>query len=272
MYSYRHFAGWSIATSTLLVMGLVGCKQQAPPSSAPPSAVSPAGSTPQKQQTPPPRTAPAGDAPKPAIPESAPALPPGHPPIQPSGESKAPSAPPSTPPAAPKAAALSVDGVLALQGITMHAPDTWKLQPTPAIPMGPVAVLAIPAAEGNTSQAEVRITHYPNMKGMPADANIDRWLSQVAGADGKPVQKDQAKIETFEHEGVRITLLDVCGKLTAAPGMAGGVIENGRLIAAILEHDAGPHFVKITGVKDVMDSCAAQAVEFIKSSTVAKGG
>lgn len=167
---------------------------------------------------------------------------------------------------------MSADGTLTLQGITMRAPTGWKSHPPPSIAMGPVAVLSIPAAEGATGQAEVRITHYPNMKGMPPEPNIERWLSQVAGADGKPVPKDQAKIETLEHEGVRITLLDVSGKLTAAPGMAGGVIENGRFIAAILEHDAGPHFVKITGGKDVMDACAAQALEFIKSSTAAKGG
>jgi len=167
---------------------------------------------------------------------------------------------PATPAAAP-----AKGTTLKLTGLTMIVPEGWveeKVEPTP---MGPKAILKIPKIDPQGEDGMVRITHYPNMKGKDKDEmNIDRWLGQVSKPDGQPLTRSDAKITTTEAGPVRFTIVDMSGsaKLT----MRDTSKPNQRMIAAIVDHPQGPHFVVAVGPIASMQKWAAQIDAFLKSA------
>ena len=190
------------------------------------------------------------------------------------------SAQPPQPPRSPDAAApkqtgrmpkpgagATVEGnQLKHEGLLMTIPAGWEnVDVGPTTPMGPKAVLKIPG-EGDQS-ATVRITHYPEMKGPERDElNIDRWLGQVTRPDGSPTPRDEAKIEKKEKGDIRLTILDAKGavKMTMRDSPQPG----SRMIAAIIDHPKGPHFLVAAGPEAVMDKAAADVLAFIESAKV----
>ena len=133
--------------------------------------------------------------------------------------------------------------------------------------MGPKAVFKIPKTDPNGEDGTVRITHFPDMKGKDKDEmNIDRWLGQVSKPDGQPLTRSDAKITTTEVGQVRITVVDMSGsaKLT----MRDTAKPNQRMIAAIVDHPKGPHFVVSAGPAASMEKWAAQIDAFLKSAKV----
>jgi len=156
--------------------------------------------------------------------------------------------PPDRPPAAASqqpTAGSNIDGAtLHLAGITMTIPDGWVAQPVSPGPMAPVAVFALPKADGAQEDGSVRITYFPAMKGKD-DLNIDRWLGQTARADGTPTKREDAKIEYKDIGNVHLKTVDVSGAVKAT--MRSAAQPGGRMIAAIVDHPRGPHFVVATG-------------------------
>jgi hypothetical protein len=144
-------------------------------------------------------------------------------------------------------------------GIKLTPPAEWQAFDASGTPMAPVAAFVLPAPEGATGEAEARLTHFPNMRNMPAQDNLDRWFGQVQQPDGKPT-KDAAKVETFEAGGAKITVADMTGTI-------GGATEQ-RMIAAIIEHPQGPHFLKVTGPQATMARWADSVTAYLKSAQV----
>jgi hypothetical protein len=149
----------------------------------------------------------------------------------------------------------------------MTIPAGWqKAESGAPTPMGPKAVFTIPG-EGETS-ATVRLTHFPEMKGKQMDdMNIDRWLGQVTKPDGSPTSREEAKIESKEKDGVRLTIVDAKGAVKAT--MRDTAQPDGRLIAAIIDHPQGPHFVVAAGPSAVMDKAAVDVLAFIEGAKIA---
>jgi len=156
--------------------------------------------------------------------------------------SEPPTAEPAKPTVAPTGARL-----LALPGILMDVPGTWVEKPINPGPMSPQAVYEIPNPSGEP--ASVRVTHFPGMKGMD-EANIQRWLGQVQRSDGSPVTRSDAAITEIAVGDFKVTKVDVGGAIK--PTMGAAARENQRMIAAIINHAQGPHFVVIVGGKDLM--------------------
>jgi len=157
---------------------------------------------------------------------------------------------------------------LELDGVTMSYPASWELVPVPPGPMKPVAVFRLKKAEGGESDAEVRITHFPRMKGMD-DMNLNRWVGMVKTPDGEPMTREQADIETIEQERVRLKILDEIGMVNPSSGMGGGHWhENHRIIAAIVDHPDGPHFVKAFGDATTMEKWGPSIDKFLRSAEV----
>ena len=156
---------------------------------------------------------------------------------------------------------------LKLTGLTMTVPEGWveeKVEPTP---MGPKAIYRIPKLDAAGEDGMVRITHYPNMKGKDKDdMNIDRWLGQVSKPDGQPLTRSDAKITTTEVGPVRLTVVDLSG--SAKMTMRDTAKPNQRMIAAIVDHPQGPHFVVSAGPAASMEKWAAQIDAFLKSAKV----
>ncbi len=157
---------------------------------------------------------------------------------------------------------------LLLTGLTMTPPATWVRESVSAGALAPKAAFSLPPVEGDPHKCTVRITHYPNMKGMPGidDMNINRWLRQVTKADGSPHTRDQAKIEVSEFGHVRLTILDLSGTVSAGMGPAASKLPDHRMIAAILDHPRGPHFVKIVGGQPTMKKWRDAILTFLKSA------
>ncbi len=184
-------------------------------------------------------------------------LPPGHPPL------------PTQNDAPPGGTDPVRDGVLSLDGVKLTVPEGWVSKPVTPGGMGPVAVFELPGADG-AGAAEVRITHFPGMKGMD-EPNINRWLGQVLSAEGQPVTRDEADISVETFDGVTLTLVDVSGSVPASGAMMGGAgarIEDGRMIAAIVDHDMGPHYVKVNGPAATVERWSDAITAFLKSSQV----
>lgn len=195
--------------------------------------------------------------------------------IQP--EPKNPTPPTSTPPAAaePKnpgtsdpaapANAREKGSQLRLTGLVMVVPAGWEIQPVQAGAMAPKAVYQIPPAKPGEEPGVVRVTHFPEMKGKD-DQNIDRWIAQVTKPDGAAATRADAKIEKTESGNIRLTTVDVSGNVkmtmreTAKPDQ--------RMIAAIVDHPKGPHFVVIGGPIASMKTWEPDIMKFLKSAQV----
>ena len=223
-----------------------------------------------------PKTAPLAEA-VPAAPSGA-QLPAGHPPIDggsaPSQAAPAklpPGHPPIDMPQAPPAAAgkPAVGGeVETLVGIKLTTPKGWiPLAPRAsggAFSVKPAAAFVLPRAKGDAEDATVRVTHFPGMKNVPVSAQLDRWYNQFVQPTGKPT-KDVAITESYAIGGATVTVTDIPG--TMRSGQGGGKA-NYRMIAAVIEHPKGPHFVKVVGPSATIDKWKDSIIAYVKSVQV----
>jgi hypothetical protein len=174
--------------------------------------------------------------------------------------------PPMTTAAKPSPAPPA-DKNLALDGLAMTVPDGWLVAPPAAkpSPMAPKVIYSLPNADGDGPDATVRITYFPNMKGMN-DANIARWVGQVRRPDGTPSTRDDAKITEVENGSVHLTIVDVSGAVNASMGHAGGGDPGQRMIVAVVDHPKGPHFIKALGDTATIEKWHETIHAFLKSA------
>ncbi len=164
-----------------------------------------------------------------------------------------------------KDAAPAKGGALKLTGVSFTIPGGWLEEKVEPSPMGPKAVFKIPKLDAKLDDGAVRITHFPNMKGKDKDeANIDRWVGQVTKPDGKPLTRSDAKITTTEIGKVRLTIVDLQGSVKMT--MRDSAKPDHRMIAAIVDHPEGPHFVVTAGPAASMEKWAPQIEAFLKSA------
>lgn len=204
------------------------------------------------------------EAPKPKQNDSA-QLPPGHPPI--GAPNSQPQMPMSAPGAKPAGEPAKGGEVEVLAGIKMTTPAGWvplELKAAGgAFSIKPAAAFSLPKVDGDEEDASVRVTHFPGMKNVPAEAQLERWYNQFSQPDGKAT-KDVAIAQSFVLGDATVTLADIPGTMDAGEGKK----PNYRLIAAIIEHPQGPHFVKVTGPTKTIDKWKDSIVEYVKSVEV----
>ncbi|GIK16417.1 MAG: hypothetical protein BroJett003_13810 [Planctomycetota bacterium] len=248
--------------SLALLLSAASCRKSTPaePPSEPPSASAPGGSSSAA-----PTSGAGGSA---ALPAPAAgqvnALPPGHPPVNPPAVTESRPAPV---PLTSVPVAKVADGTFEHAGLVLTIPESWTNQPLPLTPMAPVCILHLPPEGAAQDLAEVRITYFPSMHGMPPDLNIDRWLKQMKDGEGKDLTREAAKITSRNVGDLSITIVDASGQIViSGPGMPATNIADGRMIAAIVDHPRGPHFIKITGPKVTLDKWAEAAYAFIETA------
>ena len=155
---------------------------------------------------------------------------------------------------------------LRLAGIAFVVPAGWESeQIQPGGAMAPKAVYKIPALKAGDEPGMIRITHFPEMKGKD-DQNIDRWIAQVTKADGKPAARADAKVDKKESGNIRLTTVDVSGNVKMTMRDTGK--PDHRMIAAIVDHPKGPHFVVAAGPAESMKTWEAAIMAFLQSATV----
>lgn len=128
-------------------------------------------------------------------------------------------------------------------GLGLRAPATWSAAP-PSNRMR-CAELSLPG------EVSLVVYHFGEGGGGGVEANFARWLGQLKGADGGPVEGKRA---SFKVEGFEVFTLDASG--TFASGMPGQAKVNKagqRLLGAVVVGAGGPYFFKLVGPEDKVE-------------------
>jgi hypothetical protein len=166
------------------------------------------------------------------------------------------------------ASAINTAGMQAPQtsgDLHYKVPDGWVAgQPSSKMR---VAQFKLPKADGDNEDGELVLYYFGANQGGTAEANIDRWISQIQQADGSP-SKDKAKTESLTANGLKITTVDVAGRYTAemAPG-SGKFYDNAnyRLRAAVIETAKGNYFLKLVGPAKTVGRWEQSFTDYVKS-------
>lgn len=148
--------------------------------------------------------------------------------------------------------------------LTFTAPPDWTSKPASSTMR--VAEFVLPKAPGDTEDAAL-VVYFFGGQGGSAQANIDRWVSQMEQASGKP-SKDVAIATTMTVNGLKISLVDVSGTYVAemSPGATERFNKPGfRLRAAVIETPGGPYYVKVTGPVKTVSKWDASVSAFLKT-------
>ena len=161
--------------------------------------------------------------------------------------------------------AVSIATIVATASLKFDAPAGW-VSKTPSSSMR-VAEFTLPKLASDPEDGTVTVYYFGNQGGS-VQANIDRWVGQLAQPDGR-ASKDVAKTTTLESKsGLKITLLDVSGTYVAevTPGSTEHFNKPGfRQLAAVVDTPNGPHFVKVVGPAATVKKWEAEVTSFLKS-------
>jgi hypothetical protein len=106
----------------------------------------------------------------------------------------------------------------------------------------------LPRVQGDPEDAEAVVYYFSGGGGTP-QANVDRWIGQFAGPDGKSAS-GSAKVTHKTVDGIPMTIVDVRGTYASSMGpmqQGGQPKPNIRMLGAIAETESGPWFIKLTG-------------------------
>jgi hypothetical protein len=145
------------------------------------------------------------------------------------------------------------------------APDGWTTEPASSSMR--VAQYKLTKVEGDKEDASLVLYYFGATQGGTAQANIDRWISQMQQPDGSS-SKDKAKTETMTVNGLKVATVDVTGTYTAemAPGSKTfHNDDNYRLRAAVVETPKGNYFVKLSGPAKTIARWDQSYTDYLKS-------
>jgi hypothetical protein len=154
----------------------------------------------------------------------------------------------------------------AAAGLKFTPPAGWIAE-TPAS-TSRKAQFKIPRAAGDSEDASL-VVYYFNGGGGAAQANVDRWIAEFGGPDGKP-GSNNAKVTHKTINGIPFTLVDVSGTYSSSMGamMKSEAPKSGiRLLGAIAETGSGPWFIKLTGPEKTVAQAEPGFQSFLNSVT-----
>jgi hypothetical protein len=154
--------------------------------------------------------------------------------------------------------------LIMMAGFLYMAPAAWHARP-PASSMR-VAEFVIPKAAGDADDADA-IIYYFGGSGGSADANVERWISQLQQPDGSPSQ-NKATRATRTINGLKVTTVDVSGTYVAEvrPGSTDHYNKPGyRVCAAVVETPNGPYYIKLTGPAKTIAAAQADYEQLLAS-------
>lgn len=150
--------------------------------------------------------------------------------------------------------------------LTFTAPEGW-VSKAPASSMR-LAEFTLARAAGDAEDASVTVFFFGANQGGNVQANIDRWISQMAQPDGR-ASKDLTKTSSMTSaSGLKLTLVDVSGTYVAevAPGATEKFNKPGfRQIAVYIDTPGGPYFVKALGPAKTIAKWSPAITEFLTS-------
>ena len=149
--------------------------------------------------------------------------------------------------------------------LRFKAPEGWVTEKTSSSMR--VAQYKLPKSEGDKEDGSLVLYYFGASQGGSAQANIDRWISQMQQPDGSS-SKDKAKTETMTVNGLKVTTVDVTGTYTAEMAPGSGTFhndENYRLRAAVVETPKGNYFVKLAGPAKTIAKWDQSYTDYLKS-------
>lgn len=149
--------------------------------------------------------------------------------------------------------------------LRFKTPDGWVSE-KPSSNMR-MAQYKLPKVEGDAEDASAVLYYFGATQGGSAQANIDRWISQMQQSDNSP-SKDKAKTENLTVNGLKITSVDVTGTYTAEMAPGSGTFHNNsdyRLLAAVVETPKGNYFLKVVGPAKTMARWQQSYSDYLKS-------
>jgi len=152
-----------------------------------------------------------------------------------------------------------------LATLKFDAPADW-ISKAPSSSMR-VAEWSLPKTAGDAEDAILTLYFFGASQGGNVQANLDRWIGQMAQPDGRQ-SKDVAKTSSLTSHGLKVTLVDVPGTYVAevTPGSTEHFNKPGfRQCAAVVETPGGPYFVKLTGPEKTVAKWQDSYTAFLKS-------
>jgi hypothetical protein len=132
--------------------------------------------------------------------------------------------------------------------LKFDVPAGWTSKP-PTSSMR-IAEFTLPRATGDSEDASVTVFFFGASQGGNVQANIDRWIGQMAQPDGQPSSKVAKTTASTAASGLKLSIVDVSGTYVAevAPGSSERFNKPGfRQIAVYVATPGGPYFVKCVG-------------------------
>ena len=151
------------------------------------------------------------------------------------------------------------------QGRLQLSPDkAWVVEQTTSSMR--VAQYRLPHSKSDQDDASL-IVYFFGGGGGSVQANLDRWIGQMAQPDGAN-SKDKAKVSNSTANGLKVTLLDVSGIYQAetAPGSGERLNKpNYRMLASVIETPGGPYFIKLVGPTHTVEQWRRSFDSFINT-------
>lgn len=165
----------------------------------------------------------------------------------------------ATAPAAttPAAAGTAIDAA----GLALTLPDGWR----PEAPSSGMRA-AQATIDGSAGPGQLAVFFFGPGGGGGVDANIDRWIAQMALAPNASTAR-----ETFAAGDLQVTSIDLSGTLKASTiGSFPATDQPGyRMLAAVVEGPGGPWFLRAVGPEATM---AEQREAFLAMLRGARAG
>ena len=152
-----------------------------------------------------------------------------------------------------------------IKELVLGIPKEWEKQPAGGMR---VAQWTIPGPGGD---GECVVFRFPGGAG-GVEANIKRWKGMFKPPEGKTID-DISKTTDFKAGDLKVTLVDVTGHYVAAvrPGEDAKHDESDyRMLAAIIEGQGDPFFLKTTGPQKTLDLWADPYTKALKEAKVKK--
>jgi hypothetical protein len=144
---------------------------------------------------------------------------------------------------------------VSFQGLTSEVPAEWASgQPSSTMRL---LQFDIQVADGR-SGAQFVVYYFGPGQGGSLDANLERWVSQFSGPDGRPVEP----VVTPLKSTMPATLVELRGSYARGVGMGptGDALPDRMLLAAVVETPQGNLYPQLHGPAELV---AAQREAFI---------
>lgn len=162
----------------------------------------------------------------------------------------------------PQATAPPAAGQAAAGALQFELPAGW-VEEAPANTMR-LTQARIP---GETGDGEFALFYFGPGGGGGTEANIERWVAQVEGA--------QPERETFQSGDLTVHTVVATGTVTGSPmTMQGGEPQpqpNSMLLGAVVEGPGGPWFFKATGPEATLSPYREPFFEMVRNAALGGG-